>query len=295
MSYKPEEVIPKKKYPSDYERRRNQTALLDTINKDLVSQTEKIQYLSKDINQISQKVRHTREISKEYKAILKENLILKNEIKELKIIFEKFECKNKQLENLTKKMQLRIDELEYHLRKKTELANEKESNFQDLIKKFEEMEKEVFEEKGIYIKDNNELKNEIINLTQILEQKEKNILILSRDFESLELLNQKTTEELELSLKKAENNENTSKNFYFDLVKFKELYKEEKTKNNLLTRETQESLLLFKSMNEDYERVIHKLVDLESRCEEQVKINNRLRDRLNYEEVINYKGKGVEY
>lgn len=291
-----EESIPNTiKYPSNFERRKKQTALLDNINQDLISQTEKIQFLSKDINQISQKVRHTREISKEYKKVLNENEILKAHIIDLKKTFEKFECKNQELQNLVNKQQLRIDELEYHLRKKAEFADETEITLREMNEKYTELNSKNLEEREIYYEENKILKFELDKLNKILEEKERNITILKRDIESLRNLNEKITQDYEKNLLAKQNNEKESQQFYIEMIRLKDLFEEERTKNQFLTQERKESLILFETINEDYQRSLEKLSDLELRCEEQVKINNRLRDELNYDEVVNYKGNGIVY
>lgn len=268
---------------------------MDNINQDLISQTEKIQYLSKDINNIQEKVRHTREISKEYKRILKENGYLKDEIKGMQRLFEKLEAENERLQNLSKQQQARIDELEYHNRKNGELVDEKRSDFEGLKTKMEEIQRQDYQEKQIYLAENQKLKSDLASLNNILEQKSTQLVILGKDLESAKIANTENESELKRIYSIKKNNEQEARQFYTEMVRFKEMYEEQKAKNNILARDIEENLVLFIGVNEDYQRVILKLQQLEANCEEQVKINNRLKDEINYDEVLNYKGTGIIY
>lgn len=290
-----ESQLLKNTIPSTYERRKNQTAKLDIINQDLISQTEKIQFLSKDINNIQEKVRHTREISKEYKKILKENDYLKNEINKMSKIFEKFEAENQKLQDLNKQQQARIDELEYHARKNGEIADERRANVESLKSKMEQIQRQDYQEKQIHVAENQKLKAEITSLRNILEQKSNQLISISKEFEGLRIANSETQGELKRVFSLKRDNERDAREFYTEMVRYKEMYEEQKAKNNILSRDIEENLVLFVAVNEDYQRTMVKLQELEASCVEQVKINNRLMDQINYEEVINYKGSGMVY
>jgi len=264
------------KYPnnsqeSDYARRREQTRMIASINSDLYSQTKKMQYLSNDLKEINQKVTNSRLLKNQLQKVENENYVLRQELQILKKNFSEKNMENMDLEKICKEQKISIEKLEFLLRSEKGLGRESTETIKNLTSKIIGMNEQ-----------NEDMENQLKNLLKkniLFEEENKS---LAYDLQRMKNLNIDLQGQNEKLLKIKINAENESKEFYSEYLEFKGLYENEKVKNLMNLENLEKNVNLLRTVNSDYERCILKLVDLEGKCDELVKVNNGLRDELMY-------------
>ena len=270
------------RYDTDFARRKLQADMIAQIDKDITSQADKMKYMSRNLSEISEKVKNSRMVSLELQRASKENSELRQELGNLNDYLKSLENENAVLNRQNKAKDREIEELREKLRNERVVARDSSKELKDLGVKFRDYQESES-------KLNLSLRKEVIELTEELRKTEilnKELLLkaerVEHELELSQTRNLRLEAQNEKIAKMKENAMNESSGYFSELRRYKELYETERTRAKLQKDEIEENLRLLKITNQDYERCILKLQELELRCEDQVKINNRLRDELNF-------------
>jgi hypothetical protein len=267
---------------TDYERRREQSKMIQNINEDLFSQTKKMQYLSNDLQEINQKIKRTRKVAEELQKVETENFQLREELKSLTEINCRIKADSIEQAKLAEIQKAEIEELKFLLRNEKIQSRDSNQSLKELTLRVKEFKEDERLKMGRLAEENADLNRQLKRLMTLNIELEEDNKKFKYDFERMKNLSIDLQGQNEKLLKIKVNAETESKEFYGEYLQFKGLYEEEKAKNNLNVRSVQENLDLLRVINRDYERCLKKLQDLEQHCEQLTKENNTLRDELQY-------------
>lgn len=269
------------------QRKMRQTQLVQILDDDLKSQTEKMQDLGQDILQISQKVKATNIYIKEHGILTQQNHKLLSELAHYKkenmdlktrqtiadsnLLKQESEIKLLQRQLIEEKARNEdynesIQELTLRVRSETEVTNTQISHLHSQIAHFQaqlsskddqihDLKQELAVQKNNFLEKISQEKHENAQLRRTLDVSNKDISILNSKLE-------KGDQEI------------------LYLKKFKLQYEEERAMSNCVSQNMRDNLELFVKMSQDYDLCLRKLSEMEGRIVKLTKDNNVLRETL---------------
>lgn len=267
--------------PNESTKKFEQTQIIEKIDRGIREDNIQIKDMTNQLKKIENRLKNTKRNIKTAKYLEIENNELRKELRDLKQSNTRLINKNDVLEQLVIKKDEEIENLLEEIKDDKDTVEEEKIKRNSLINEMQDQKFTGKRNTEMYLEEIKVLNKKLDDYA--LEAHKDDILIikLKEEIEKYKVRNYDLTFEIEKLLGIAEEREKDSRLLFAENIDLKDKLQEAQAQSVIDQNEIEQNIVLLEKLRNDYDRVIAKLQELETKCEDLTAENNLLKEEIN--------------